>query len=294
MNNIHTATMRYVCEVAKHGHFGKAALHCNTSQPNISAQIKALETQLGILIFNRKKTPITLTAKGKEVYGIFKDTLHQLDALTRLKNKNTPTHLKLGIFPSLAPYYLPAVLKQWQSDFPTIPLHIHEDKTAAIVQALTQGHLDCIIASPPLNDPSLLSQELFKDLFYCAVHPSHPFAQQTHVSLSSLSNEPVLLLQDGHCLRDQTLAICPSHAPTNTPAVTSIETLLTLIAANYGIGIIPAICKQPTSRLCYIPFKDPIPFRRVCLFWNPTHQYLHFFKHMLCTLGKIKTIPYHA
>lgn len=270
--DISTQGMKYVCELARTLHFRRAAEACNTSQPNLSTQIKKIEKEIGIILFERSNKVVKLTAEGKQVVAAFQEILSQLAMLKKLPGGTDGIELKMGLFPTLAPYLLPSLIPRLKKRLPALKLTIHEDKTERIVRELTDGALDCILAAYPIDHPKLIADIVFEDPFFVAVSVDHPKAAKPFVTLNDLKTETVLLLEEGHCLRDQSLDICHmDRIPVDTQyEASSLETLRAMVAANAGITLIPQICLDANPLIRYIPFQSPGFSRKIALFRRKT------------------------
>lgn len=275
--NISAQGMRYVCLLATHLHFGKASIQANTSQPNLSVQIKKVESELGLQLFERSNKHVLLTERGKNVVKTFTSVLATLDALQRDCNDSVLTTLKIGLFPTLAPYLLPKIMPYIKKKLPKILLYIVEDKTDKIVEKLNEGALDCILAATPINAPSLTHNVLFEDPFYLAVSKDNELSKHKTIHLSDLNHERIILLEEGHCLRDQALDFCfnDSISIDTSYEASSLETLKAMVAANNGVTLVPKLCLDTNEMLTYIPFNNSFS-RKIGLFWRKTtiHQNL--------------------
>ena len=213
--------LRYLVAVAEHKHFGRAAEACFVSQPTLSTQLKKLEEFLGVTLIERNNRQVMLSPAGEQIVVQAQKVLREVNTLTSMAEQfRDPLggEFRLGIIPTVAPYLLPKILNPLRKAFP---------KTAQITRMLKQGDLDAVLLALPLNEENIEEVELFKEPFLFAAAKSHPKAGQDHVSLKDLEEEQVLLLEDGHCLRDQALDVCSAHrAVENTNfRATSLETL---------------------------------------------------------------------
>ncbi|MBA95212.1 MAG: hypothetical protein CMP21_05625 [Rickettsiales bacterium] len=290
--NVSSQLMIYVCELARTGSFHKTAITCNTSQPNISMQIKKLEKQLQIDLFDRSQKKVLPTPKGREVITLFNSILKQLDSLQYLHDKQIPESLKLGIFPSIAPYFLPTIITTIKETFPTCTLHITEDKTERIITKLSSGELDIVIAASPIQEESLVEIPLFEEPFVLAVSKNHTFSKEKHISLQQIKKETILLLQEGHCLRDHIMEICKQNklAMYHQFESASLETLRMLIKLDIGVSFIPEICKNTQHDMVYIPFKEPKPKRKISFYTKKNYPFKSFLNNMNKKLGHNKKI----
>ncbi|MBT5953900.1 hydrogen peroxide-inducible genes activator [bacterium] len=277
--NISTQGMRYVCALAKHLHFGKASVEEHTSQPNLSVQIKKIESELGIQIFERSNKRVLLTAKGRDVVLTFRMVLDKLVSLKSDLGESELNTIKIGIFPTLAPYILPKILPNIKQRFPNLVLYIVEEKTNDIIKQLATGQLDCVLAALPINDSTLSQSPLFRDPFYLAVSKEHSLSKRKHVTLDDLKQERILLLEEGHCLRDQALDVCFNDklVVDTSYESTSLETLRAMVGSNNGITFMPKLCIDQNEMVSYIPFKEPFS-RSIGIYWRKSSSHREFFE----------------
>jgi LysR family transcriptional regulator, hydrogen peroxide-inducible genes activator len=267
--NISAQDMRYVCSLAKHLHFGKAAIDVHTSQPNLSVQVKKVESELATKIFERSNKQVLLSDKGTQVVETFKTILATLDSLQRACSESDLITIKMGLFPTLAPYILPKILTILKQSLPNVSFYIVEGKTESIVDKLNSGQLDCIFGASPIDSLTLESDSLFKDEFYLAVAHDNTLSKQKTIRLADLKNEAVLLLEDGHCLRDQAFDICFSESISidSNYESSSLETLRAMVSVNRGVTFMPSVCLDKNILVKYIPF-EPSFSREIRLFWR--------------------------
>ena len=285
--------MRYVCEVAKQKNFHKAAEICHTSQPNISIQIKKLENHYNFDIFIRNKGNVIPTTKGKEVVSTFELILNQLNKLESLYEKKMPSEFKLGIFSSIAPYILPNIVEIFNKNFPSINLVIVEDFTHRLIPLLKKGNLDGLLLAKDKNlEKELDCNYLFTEPFYLGVSKKHKLAYKKSIQISDFKKERILLLKEGHCLRDNVLEFCKQHNINSYHQFESgsLETLKSLISIDYGIGFIPEICVQKDKKLSYIKLDTPLFRRSIALCCTQKFPYKQFINKLNSYLSNIKTI----
>lgn len=192
------------------------------------------------------------------------------------KNAQDPFagNLTLGAFPTLAPYILPRLIPCIKDKLPKLRLILIEEKTEHLITQLKEGRIDVALLAAPINDDTLMTEQLFDDEFMLAVAPSHPLANKSSVSAADLVNQPLLLLDEGHCLRDQALQFCQISGVKEEQNLraTSLETLRQMVIAGTGITFIPNIAIQDgIGSIHYIPFETPQPKRRICLVWRKTN-----------------------
>jgi LysR family hydrogen peroxide-inducible transcriptional activator len=268
--------LRYLVAIAEHKHFGRAAEACFVSQPTLSTQLKKLEQTLGVTLIERTNRRVMLSPAGEEIVEQAQKILREVNTLTAMAEQYRDPlggDFRLGIIPTVAPYLLPKILGPLNKAFPKLRLHLTEAQTSQLTRMLKQGDLDALLLALPLQEENVTELELFKEPFLFAASKQHPKAKQTSVTLSDLEDEEVLLLEDGHCLRDQALDVCNSHrAVENTNfRATSIETLRQMVAANAGITLMPQLAVQKRSgSVRYLPFTGRAPYRSIGLCWRTT------------------------
>ena len=236
--------LRYVLALAEHGHFGRAAAACSVSQPTLSVQLRKLEASLGVVLFERSSKSVTPTAVCERLIGHARAAVAETEALLSVaRSLRDPLagRFRLGIIPTLAPYLLPLVFAPLRDALPELELEPWEDQTSALLARLREHELDAVLLATEVDGPDLSSRALFAEPFLAALPPDHRLAQQAQVSEAELAAD-ILVLADGHCLRDQTLAAC-GHAGAIGGALraSSLSTLLNMVAAGYGTTLIPAL-----------------------------------------------------
>ena len=269
--DISTQSMRYVCALADVLSFNKAAALCHTSQPNFSMHIQKVEKSLAIVLFERTNKRVMLTPKGKLVTEKFLNVLASLKQLEGLRDDQAGQTLRLGIFPTLAPFFLPKFIPKLKSILSSLTVYVSEDKTNGITAQLLRGELDCILVAYPLEDNAqLLHQIVFDDPFYLAVSNKNKLSKKRMISLNDLKDETILLMDEGHCLRDQALDICHHqllHVDPNYRS-TSLETLRAMVSSDWGVTFVPKICLDENPLISYIPIKKPQLKRTIALYWR--------------------------
>jgi LysR family hydrogen peroxide-inducible transcriptional activator len=267
--------LRYLVAVAEHKHFGRAAEACFVSQPTLSTQVKKLEDELGVVLIERTNRQVMLTPVGERIVAQAQRVLREVNQMVHIAQAYQDPfggEFRLGIIPTVAPYLLPKILGPMHKAFPKLNTQLTEGQTVTITRMLRDGELDAVILALPLEEDNVEQVKLYTEPFYFAASRQHPKAGQKSVRLADLEDEHVLLLEDGHCLRDQALAICASaHAVENTNfRATSIETLRQMVAANVGITLMPELAiAQKTGPVRYLPFEGPQPpHRDIGLCWR--------------------------
>jgi LysR family hydrogen peroxide-inducible transcriptional activator len=236
--------LRYLLAVAEHGHFGRAAEACGISQPTLSVQVRKLEEFLGVALFERTSKAVAPTAACDRLIGHVRAAVTEADAILAVaRDLRDPLAggFRLGIIPTLAPYLLPLVFAPLRDALPALEIEPWEDQTAALVDRLRAHDLDAALLATAVDAPDLASQALFAEPFLAALPPEHPLAARDVVTEAELAHD-ILVLADGHCLRDQALAACGQNgALGGTLRASSLSTLLNMVAAGYGTTLIPGL-----------------------------------------------------
>ena len=275
--------LRYLVAVADHRHFGRAAEACFVSQPTLSTQLKKLERELGVELVERNPGHIVLTPAGEQVVARARVVLSEADDIvdiaTRAKDPEAGS-LRIGLFPTLAPYLLPHVVPALHRRYPKVELLLVEDKTEVVHQQLREGALDVGVLALPVADDHLHLEVLFDEDFVLAVPSDHRLATDDGpVDPSVLVGQEVLLLEEGHCLRDQALAVCRLAGAEERTGfrATSLETLRQMVAAGVGVTLLPELAVQPpvppSPDVHLRPFSAPVPSRRIAALWRRTSVY---------------------
>lgn len=267
--------LRYVVAVADTGHFGRAAERCHVSQPTLSTQVKKLEATLGVQLFERAARRVRPTAAGERIVArarVVLDEVRALGDLARGQAEPLTGALRLGVIPTLGPYLLPWLVSPLQAKFPHLRLVIRESMTAVLLEELVQHRLDAALMALPATAPGLASEPLFDEPFHVLAPARHALAARKQVREQDLRGERVLLLTEGHCLREQALAICGDDGARDDDfRATSLETLRHLVAAGLGCTLLPALALgslAATKTVVARPFRSPAPYRRIGLVWR--------------------------
>ena len=227
--------LRYFIALAETRHFGRAAEACFVSQPTLSTQLKKLEEELGVTLFERAPRNILLTPAGEQILRHAKLALSHVSTMQEIaKHTKDPesASIRLGIFPTLAPYLLPHVVPKLRKRFPNLELLLIEEKTEILIQQLRDGRIDAAILAEPLIEEQFESMHLFTEPFVLALPENHPLSKQRTLGLGELEQQHLLLLEDGHCLRDQALEVCALSGASEKEGfrATSLETLRQMVA----------------------------------------------------------------
>lgn len=272
--------LRYLVALADHGHFGHAAEACHVSQPTLSTQLKKLEGDLGVSLFERTNRTLHITAVGKKIVDQARRVLIEADAIVEISRVTTAPlagPLTLGVIPTLSPYLLPWLVPLLKRSYPHLRLIIHEDLTDDLLQRLRGHRIDAVLVALPLTGQDLEIRPLFDEPFFFACPHDHPLARETAVSDEDLHRQRLLLLTDGHCLRDQALAVCGhSEAPVENDRAdfraTSLETLRQMVAAGMGSTLLPALSvAQGEEQAFAVRPLAAGASRRIGLVWRRTY-----------------------
>jgi len=269
--------LRYLVALADERHFGKAAERCFVSQPTLSAQVRKLEDYLGVPLVERQPKRVALTPTGEKVVRRARALLQEADAIVELaRNDRDPLAgpLKLALIPTVGPYLLPHVAGRLRKELPRLKLMLYEYQTEPLLEKLRAGEIDLGVLALPVLLDGLESAELYEEPFMLAVPASHALAEHERIKVDDLRGETLLLLEDGHCLRDQALEVC-SRIRVNEAQdyrATSLETLRQMVAAGHGITLLPELAAETpvgTARGLRIkPFARPAPSRTLGAVWR--------------------------
>ncbi|SMQ70053.1 LysR family transcriptional regulator, hydrogen peroxide-inducible genes activator [Devosia lucknowensis] len=295
MTTITLRQMRYAISVASSGHFGRAAAACAVSQPALSQQILALEALCGTPLFDRLKTGVRLTPFGRDFIALAKTTVETADALDDFALGRTgrlERPLRFGLIPTVAPYLLPRIYPALTENLPEIAFAVSESRTEALLASLQDGRLDLalIATDPPPGGPRLMSRLLFDDPFVLATPRSELAA--TPVTLSALPPERILLLDEGHCFRDQALSACrlDGDQVAHAFAATSLATIVEFVANGQGVTLLPQIALRKEAsdpRIAIHPIDDPSAGRQLRLVWREGTPYTAIFDRITDVIMRI-------
>lgn len=269
--------LQYVVAVAETLGFHRAAERCHVSQPTLSAQIKELEEQLGVRIFERDRKRVLVTPRGAALVAHAKSVLVAVaDLLSAAAASQDPFAgtLRVGVIPTVAPYLLPEISPALAARWPNLRLAFREEKTADVVAHLEEGGLDAglIALVPEVESSDFAHVVVSDDRFVAALPKDHPLAKRKRLSLADLEDESVLLLDDGHCLRTQALALCAKAGARETDLrATSLATLVQMVASGAGITLLPELAVPVENRRAQLeirPFASPVPKRTLALVWR--------------------------
>jgi LysR family hydrogen peroxide-inducible transcriptional activator len=273
--------LRYIIAVAREKHFGRAAEACFVSQPTLSVSIKKLESELGVIIFERGGSEITLTPIGE---NIVQQAQRVLDAANQIKEiadqGRDPLRgaLRLGVIYTIGPYLLPRIIKSMIERYPAMPLILQENFTVRLVEMMRTGEIDVAILADPFDTTGLDTLPLYDEDFVVAVPKKHHWTKKQQIASVDLKQETMLLLGVGHCFRDQVLEVCPEAArfAANSAGIqktfegSSLETIRHMVAEGLGITVLPrmSVSLDDDPLLKFITFAPPVPNRRIVLAWR--------------------------
>lgn len=270
--------LKYLVALAEHRHFGKAAAACFVSQPTLSTQIRKLEEELGLPLVERAPRKVMLTPAGQDAAArarVIVAEVEQMKEAARRSRDPEAGAVRLGIFPTLGPYLLPHVIPRIRDRFPQLELLLVEEKSDVLLARLREGKLDATLLALPVIDDQLHTEFLFEEPFLLAVSSRHALAGRKQLDVRELSAQRLLLLEDGHCLRDQALEVCRMYGANEKSEfrATSLETLRQMVASDVGITLLPTLSVKPP-----VPRSDNIrlleltgegrPSRRIAMAWR--------------------------
>jgi LysR family hydrogen peroxide-inducible transcriptional activator len=276
MNNLTFKQLRYFEALARHGHFGRAADACAISQPALSMQIKELEGELGAALFERGARQVRLTGFGEAFALRVRDILRSVDELqdlARVSQEGLVGRLRIGVIPTVAPYLLPAIIGNLTRTYPGIDLHVRETVTGKLIGELAEGRIDAAIVALPVSEPSLTEVALFAEDFVL-VRPGEDEGKPVPNG-ETLSKMRLLLLEEGHCFRDQALSFCNRHSapPRELLDGSSLSTLVQMVSAGIGVTLIPEMAVAVETRSASVSvarFENPKPSRTIGMIWRKT------------------------
>src|SRR5579872_5966918 len=275
MINVTLRQLRYFDALARHGHFGRAAEACAISQPALSMQIKEMEEALGGVLLERGARQVTLTKFGEELLSRVREILRSVEELgdfARASRDRLAGRLRVGMIPTIAPYLLPRVIENLARLHPELDIHVRETLTPRLIKEIAEGRLDTAIVALPVSEPSLTEIALFKENFLL-VRPGEQDGTPVP-SRETLREMKLLLLEEGHCFRDQALSFCNMQAPPREVLdASSLSTLVQMVGAGIGVTLIPEMAVAVETRSASVSvarFKNPQPSRTIGMVWRKT------------------------
>lgn len=269
--------LEYAVAVADHRHFRRAAEACHVTQPALSTQIQQLESTLGVQLFERGRRGVLVTPEGEQILararGCLQGVRDLTDTAAQLRRPGAGA-LRFGLIPTIAPYLLPHLVPRLRSAYPDAELQLWEEQTEVLLARLRRGEVDLLLLALPLHGDDLVCQALADEPFVLLAPAEHPLSDLPHLLQADLEDAPVLLLEDGHCLRDQALDICETAGARATHQVhaNSLATLVQMVANGLGVTLLPATAipveARAASGLVLRWFEEPRPSRSIGLVWR--------------------------
>jgi len=264
--------LKYLVNVAKEQHFARAAQKSFVSQPTLSMQIRKLEDELGTQIFERSQKKFLITKVGKEIIKKAEVILREVEEIKNIA-KNSQDHfsgeVRIGAFPTLASYYFPKIIPKLSKNFPKLKLLLVEEKTDFLLQKLQDGEIDMVFIAMPSSQEGLNHHKIFSEEFLLAVPKNHELAKKSKVTIKDLRGKELMLLEDGHCLRDQALEACSMLGAFEKQdfRASSLETLRQMVINSNGMTLIPEIAVRKEDKISYLKISHA-PKRNIGLFWR--------------------------
>mgnify|MGYP000147273777 FL=1 len=269
--------LRYVVALAQERHFGRAAQKCFVTQPTLSLALAKLEDELGVKLFERNKNEVLVTAKGQGIVEQARRVLDEVGKIQQLAKGGQDQlsgALRLGAIPTIGPYLLPDLIPILRKRAPAMPLAIEENLTGNLAPMLRDGELDAVLIALPFALPGVKTRVVYEEPFSVVVPEGHKWGSRRDVKPQELSGENLLVLNNGHCFREQVLEACPGQSNTALPegrAGSSLETIRNMVASGLGVSVLPAsalTARYATKLLKVVPFASPVPTRKVALAWR--------------------------
>jgi LysR family transcriptional regulator, hydrogen peroxide-inducible genes activator len=270
--------LRYLDAISRFGHFGKAAAHCAVTQPALSMQIQEMERDLGVQLVERRPKGASLTDAGREIARRGDRILQEVRDIAdfaRQAGKPFAAPIKLGVIPTVAPYVLPPLLPLLRAKYPQLDLHVRETHTQQLIAELIDGTLDLLLLALPVEHPEIETIKLIEDRFLLALPPDREVHGRIRATADLIKNDRLLLLEEGHCLRDQAQAFCQLRKvdSIDTFGASSLSTIVQMVANGMGLTFLPEISvalETMHSKIRVMRFTDPEPKRVLGLAWRTT------------------------
>ena len=272
--------LKYIVTVADTRHFGKAAERCFVSQPTLSGQIKKLEEELGVAIFERSNRSVEITPVGRNIVIYARQIMEQADAIVQYASAHQDPlagALQIGAMPTLSPYLMPLILVPLKKRYPQMKMVLSEELTDTLLNRLHNYEIDAALLATPVDDPELVSMPLFDEPFWVAYPSKHRFYTRDKITRRDLDKENILLLSEGHCLASQAMEVLhikerQSQGEMADLRATSLETLIQLVKADFGVTLVPALAMRGSwtsgSGVVAQPLKAPGASRRISLVYR--------------------------
>lgn len=263
----------YLLALEKHGGFHRAAKACHVSQPALSIQIRKFEEELGIQLLERGHKEFIFTPAGLEILKrarLITQQVEEIEKFASIWHDPYSGQISIGAFPTLAPYYLPQIIDHFVEAYPNLQINLVEEKTHILIDRLKSGRLDAAFLALPEEYAELEHGTVFSEKFLLGVSPHHPLAKRKTIDANKLTNERLLLLEEGHCLRGQALDYCSTAGIGEVLnfRASSMETLLQMISMGRAVSLIPECVARRNPHLHYLKLKGDAPERTIALFWR--------------------------
>ena len=288
--------LRFIVAVGREKNFRKAADKCFVSQPALSLAVKKLEDELGIMLFERSRTDVSITQAGQAIINqaiIVLDEAGKIKEMAQQGDGQLEKPFKLGLIYSIAPYLLPLIIPLLRNSAPDMPLEIEENITKNLEEKLKKGFIDAAIVALPFDIPGIEIENLYEEPFVTVVPVKHPWAQKKTIKADLLASEKVLLLDNTHCYSNQVQEACPGLLKTGEiQGGNSLETIRSMVASNLGISVLPksaTTLRHVNPLVKVIQFDKPIPFRKVVLAYRKSSVKKQALEEVVKSIKKINT-----
>jgi len=277
--------LKYIVEVAREKNFARASEKVFVSQPALSMQIKKLEETLGVEIFERDKQNFLITPVGAEIIKKAEIILQESEEIKMIAKNSKDPHkgeIRIGAFPTVASYFLPNFIKNIHKKFPHLKIFLIEAKSDELITKLKSGELDLCLLAMPIADDNLIGEKIFSEKFLLATPKGHPFSKKSKIQIKELKKQELMLLEDGHCMRDQALEICSMVKAFENQdfRATSLETLRQMVANGTGITLIPEIAVRSDDKIAYVKIFNA-PFRTIGIYYRKSSVQKNLIKEII-------------
>jgi LysR family hydrogen peroxide-inducible transcriptional activator len=277
--------LKYIVEVAREKNFARASAKVFVSQPALSMQIKKLEETLGVEIFERDKQNFLITPVGAEIIKKAEIILQESEEIRMIAKNSKDPHkgeIRIGAFPTVASYFLPNFIKNIHKKFPHLKIFLIEAKSDELITKLKSGELDLCLLAMPIADDNLIGEKIFSEKFLLATPKGHPFSKKSKIQIKELRKQELMLLEDGHCMRDQALEICSMVKAFENQdfRATSLETLRQMVANGTGITLIPEIAVRSDDKIAYVKIFNA-PFRTIGIYYRKSSVQKNLIKEII-------------
>ena len=277
--------LKYIVEVAREKNFARASEKVFVSQPALSMQIKKLEETLGVEIFERDKQNFLITPVGAEIIKKAEIILQESEEIKMIAKNSKDPHkgeIRIGAFPTVASYFLPNFVKNIHKKFPHLKIFLIESKSNELVAKLKSGEIDFCLLAMPIKDDNLIGEKIFSEKFLLATPKGHPFSKKSKIQIKELRKQELMLLEDGHCMRDQALEICSMVKAFENQdfKATSLETLRQMVANGTGITLMPEIAVRSDDKISYVKIFNA-PFRTIGIYYRKSSVQKNLIKEII-------------